>query len=169
MARQNLSRRRALTLMSTPLVVAGSGLVTKAEAETYWDVIGHTQIGGVGFSIGLHSSGYPGYYYRTTYPLSYGYHRCNRHCYRHAGYSYHHESCPLLGAHFGYYGAPPPYHYGNYDYGYRRRHYPGRGYGRGYGNWYRGHPYGWRRRHHRERRYNRRQDRRRGRRYRRRY
>jgi hypothetical protein len=88
MRKQRLTRRTMLTLMSTPLAVAGSGLFTEAHAEAFWDVIGDVRIGGVHFSVGVHSpSGgrygvRPGYYYRTAHHLEYGRHQCSAHCYR---------------------------------------------------------------------------------------
>ena len=157
MQTQTLTRRTMLTLMSTPLAVAGSGLFTEAHAETFWGVIGNVQIGGVHISVGVHSQYagrygvHPGYYYRTTHRLKYRKHRCGEYCYRRSDYDYHHESCPLLGAHVEYYGAPPAcygpqswgrgngYRYEGYGYSYRdrghghgRRHRHNRGRGRGH-------------------------------------
>ncbi len=116
MKRQTLTRRKMLTLMSAPLAVVGSGTFTEAEAQAFWNVVGDVRIGGVHFSVGVHSP-YAGrygrdrgYFYRTSHRLSYGNRRCNSSCYRRNGYAYHHESCPLLGAHIDYYGAPPAYY-----------------------------------------------------------
>ncbi len=156
MRRETLTRRRMLTLMSAPLAVAGSGAFTEAQAAAYWQIVGDVRIGGVHFSVGVHSpyagryGGHPGYYYRTTHRLNYKKHRCSTYCYRRRDYAYHHESCPILGAHIERYGAPSAYYgprswgrggdyrYDGYGYSYRdqghghaRRHRHNRGRGRG--------------------------------------
>ena len=116
MRRETLTRRQMLTLMSSSLVVVGSGAFTEAHAETYWTGFGDFRIGDVHFSVGVHSahtgrSGrHPGYYYRTTHRLNYKKHQCGAYCYRRSNYDYHHESCPLLGVHFERYGASPAYY-----------------------------------------------------------
>ena len=158
-----LTRRQMLTLMSAPLTVAGSGAFTEAHAQTFWRAVGDVHIGGVHFSVGVHSSPArrygrrPGYYYQTRHHLKHQKHRCGPYCYGHGGYVYHHESCALLGAHIDHYGGPPAYYapryWGfddryRYDYGYsyydrgydRHRHHKrgrGRGHrrGRGRGHW----------------------------------
>ena len=143
MPREHYSRRQMLTLISTPLAIAGSGAFTTAHAEAFWRVLGHAQIGGIDFSIGVHSTSrgtygrHPGYYYRTSGRLTHRQYRCGAHCYRSDAYDFHHESCPVLVTHLEYY-APPyahaPYRdrYDRYDSRYRRnwrrgREHPGRG------------------------------------------
>ena len=128
MRRETLTRRQMLTLMSSPLLVVGSGAFTEAHAEAYWSGFGDFRIGDVHFSVGVHSAHtgrsrrHPGYYYRTTHRLNHKKHRCGAYCYRRSQYNYHHESCPLLGVHFERYGAPPAHYaarsWGRHD-GYR--------------------------------------------------
>ncbi len=153
MRRQTLTRRQMLTLVSVPLTVAGSGTFTEAHAETFWQAVGDLQIGGVHFSVGVHSppDGYygqrPGYYYRTKDRLKHKKHRCGPYCYGHGGYVYHHDSCAVLGAHMQQYGAPPTYYaprYWGLDEGYRNDIY-GYSYRRG------AHGYGRGKHHHRGR------------------
>ena len=117
MGQQTLTRRKMLTLMSAPVALAGSGVFTReAYAETFWDFVGDVQIGGVHFSVGLHSPStgsygvHSGYYYRTRQRLRYARHRCGSYCYRRGNYDFHHESCPLLEVHVERYGAPPIYY-----------------------------------------------------------
>ncbi|MEP7013260.1 MAG: hypothetical protein ABJC13_23320 [Acidobacteriota bacterium] len=68
------------------------------------------RIGGVHFNLTFGDFGYGhprGYYYRTADPISYGGYRCNSYCFTSGGYSYHHESCPLVRHHLAYYDIDP--------------------------------------------------------------
>lgn len=66
------------------------------------------RIGGIELSIffGQPSySRYRDYYYRSARPFNYRGYRCSDRCFRDGGYSYHHESCPLVAEHFHHYGV----------------------------------------------------------------
>lgn len=123
-------------------VLAGSmfvpGLVPAAQASHDWFAIGTAfRIGAahISFVFGAPSYGYaPAYYYRYDRPIQYRGHQCSRSCFHDAGYYYHHQSCPLVAAHFSHYRIDPysvynryaPRYdgyggqsYGDGDYGYR--------------------------------------------------
>ena len=103
--RVTMMPRRAFIVTSVAPLLTGAGSFTTAEAASFWDVVGDVRIGGVHFAVGFHSSRHPRYrryrgrYYRTRQRLQYRRYRCGGACHRHDGYDYHHEACPLFGAH----------------------------------------------------------------------
>lgn len=160
-------RKHLLTVALAGAIMIAPGLVPQARADHGWFA------GGTGFRVGAaHLSFFfgqpfaryaPAYYYRYDRPISYrGYH-CSDRCYRQGGYYYHHESCPVVRAHFRAYNVDPyaaysryaprydsyysgydgyysgygrdGYYADNYDNGYYDNGYYGDGYGRGYGGY----------------------------------
>src|SRR5688572_12891987 len=113
------------------------GLVPEARAYHDWLAVGAGfRVGAahISFVFGRPSFLYaPAYYYRYDRPIRYSGHRCNRYCFHDAGHYYHHESCPLVSAHFSHYRVDPYWAFDRYaprhdgyrdydrysDYGYR--------------------------------------------------
>jgi len=96
-------------LMAT--VLAGAtmltpGLSSPAQASHDWLEIGTVfRVGAahIAFAFGRSGYGYePAYYYRYDRPIHYRDHHCSRSCFHEAGYTYHHESCPVVVAHFSH-------------------------------------------------------------------
>lgn len=115
-------RKTTTILICFTLLVGGSGLFSPAQADSWWNVFGSFRVGGVHFSVGYHQPTYgahryyPGRYYRTHQHFKYRGQRCGAYCYTRDKYRYHHESCPLLGAHFRSNGYAPSYdRYDRYD------------------------------------------------------
>jgi hypothetical protein len=123
-------RKRILTAALAGTLLIAPGFVPQARADHGWFSVG------AGFRVGLahialvfgqpvgYGYGYgPAYYYRYDRPISYRGHHCSRYCYREGGYYYHHESCPLVHAHFRAYSVDPYSAYSRYaprgGYGYR--------------------------------------------------
>jgi hypothetical protein len=130
-------RRTLLAAVLAGATLFTPGLIPEARASHDWFAIGTAfRIGAahISFVFGRPSYGYdPAYYYRYDRPVHYRDHHCSRYCFRDAGSYYHHESCPLIGAHFQHYQVDPYWAFSRYaprinadDYGYRGRY---RGYG----------------------------------------
>ncbi len=99
-------RKLLMTAVLAGTMMLSPGLTPQARASYDWLSIGTVfRIGAAHVAIALGSPfGYePAYYYRYDEPISYRGHRCSRYCYHDAGYTYHHESCPLVAAHFSHY------------------------------------------------------------------
>jgi hypothetical protein len=136
----------ATTTLFTP------GLIPEAQASPGWFSVGSAfRVGAahISFVFGRPLAGIgPAYYFRYDRPISYRGYNCNRYCYRDGGHYYHHEACPVVGAHFHRYDVDPywafsryaPRNHG-YDGGYYGGHQGNYGYRDGYG--YRG-DYGYR-------------------------
>src|SRR5262245_9063150 len=127
-----MRKRLTIVLLCGAMMVA-PGLVTPAHASHDWLAIGTAfRVGAAYISFVFGPAGYgysPSYYYRYDRPIRYGGVGCSRYCFRDAGYYYHHESCPLVAAHFSHYGVDP---YWAYDrYAPRYDGYGHDGYGRG--------------------------------------
>jgi hypothetical protein len=102
-------------LAGTTLFVPG--LIPQARADHEWFSIGSVfRVGAAHIAIAFgRPFGYqPAYYYRYDRPISYRGHSCSRQCFRDSGYYYHHESCPLVGAHFSHYRTDPYYVFDRY-------------------------------------------------------
>lgn len=104
-------------------VLAGATLVAPvftppAQASPEWLAVGTAfRVGAVhlSFVFGRPSFGYqPAYYYRYDQPVRYRGHQCSRYCFHDAGYDYHHESCPLVAAHFSHYQVDPRWAFSSY-------------------------------------------------------
>ncbi|MEE2636758.1 MAG: hypothetical protein VYE68_05935 [Acidobacteriota bacterium] len=128
--------RRAFIVTSVAPLLTGAGSFTTAEAASFWDVVGDVRIGGVHFAVGFHSSRHPRYrryrgrYYRTRQRLQYRRYRCGGACHRHDGSDYHHEACPLFGAHRRHYAYESGYYRRGYRDPYADRYYDERPYRR---------------------------------------
>ena len=165
-------------------IVAGTLLLAPvltppAQASSGWLSVGTAfRVGAahISFVFGQPLYGYePAYYYRYDQPIRYRGHQCSDHCYHDAGYYYHHESCPLVAAHFSNYRVDPYWAFTHYAPRYDR--YGSRGGYRGDYRYYgqysqhnrydrydrRDDRYGRDRQHDRDHRYDRRDDRRDGR------
>ena len=94
------------------------GLVPEARAYHDWLAVGAGfRVGAahISFVFGRPSFAYqPAYYYRYDRPIRYRGHQCSRSCFHDAGRYYHHESCPLVGAHFRNYGVDPYWAFDRY-------------------------------------------------------
>src|SRR5215217_7689546 len=140
-------RKMFMSAVLAGAMMLSPGLTPEARASHDWLSIGAVfRVGAahIAFALGRPSYGYePAYYYRYAEPIRYRGHSCSRYCFRDAGYDYHHESCPLVAAHFSHYGvdshwafdryAPRYSGYDGYD-GYDHR--GGYGYDRGYSDRY---------------------------------
>lgn len=132
-------RKMFLTAVLVSATMLAPGLTPPAQASHEWLSIGAVfRVGAahIAFALGRPSYGYePAYYYRYDRPIRYRGHSCSRSCFHDAGYDYHHESCPLVAAHFSHYRVDPrrafdryaPRYSGHYrgggrDYGYRDRY-----------------------------------------------
>jgi hypothetical protein len=94
------------------------GFTPEARASHDWLAIGtafRVGLAHISFVFGQPSYGYqPAYYFRYDRPIRYRGHQCSRQCFHDSGYYYHHESCPLVGAHFRNYGVDPYQAYSRY-------------------------------------------------------
>jgi hypothetical protein len=121
------------------------GLTPEARASHGWLGIGTAfRVGAahIAFIFGTPFGYEPAYYFRYDRPIRYSGHHCSRYCFRDGGYYYHHESCPLVGAHFRNYGVDPYQafaryapRFDGYDGGYGGGYYDDGGYDR-YGGGY---------------------------------
>lgn len=107
-------RKANVVLLAAATFVVG-GMASDASAESPWHAFGGVRIGGIHFSVGFdaeRSGRYDRYerpYYRTSHRLHYRGRECGSFCFRRRGDYYHHESCPVLGAHFSRYDYGPQY------------------------------------------------------------
>jgi hypothetical protein len=119
--------------MLVSAVLAGAalfapGLISEARASHEWLAIGTAfRVGAahIAFVFGRPSFSYePAYFYRYDQPIRYRGHACSRSCFRDAGYYYHHESCPLVAAHFYDHRIDPRWAFDRYAprYGHRDRY-----------------------------------------------
>lgn len=102
----SVSKRLSVAVLSLAMLGA-PGVVPRAEASSLsLHFGGGFRIGGVHFNIGVHSRAgrYHDHYYRTSHRLRYDGYSCNRSCYRHKRYTYHHRACPIVRHHFKRYG-----------------------------------------------------------------
>ncbi len=124
------------------------GFTPEARASHDWFAIGtgfRVGLAHISFVFGRPSYGYePAYYFRYDRPIRYRGHSCSRYCFHDAGYYYHHESCPLVGAHFRSYDVDPYWafsryapRFDGYDRGDDRGYDGDYGYGGGYRDDYR--------------------------------
>jgi hypothetical protein len=94
------------------------GLVPEARAYHDWLAVGAAfRVGAahISFVFGRPSLAYqPAYYFRYDRPIRYRGHSCSRQCFHDGGRYYHHESCPLVGAHFRNYGVDPYWAFDRY-------------------------------------------------------
>lgn len=95
------------------------GLTPEARASHQWSAIGTAfRVGAahIAFVFGHSIHGYgPAYFYRYDRPVHYRGHACSRQCFHDAGYYYyHHDSCPLVAAHFGHYRVDPRWAFDRY-------------------------------------------------------
>ena len=124
-------RKVLLTAALAATALLAPGLVPQARADHEWLAIGHAfrvghaQIafffGRPGFGHGYHQ---PAYYYRYDRPIRYRGHHCSRYCFREARQYYHHDSCPLVRAHFHAHRVDPRWAFEQYAPRYRAS-YPG--------------------------------------------
>ncbi|HEX9966504.1 MAG TPA: hypothetical protein VGB06_01020 [Solirubrobacterales bacterium] len=124
-------RKMLMTAVLAGATMLAPGVPPQARASHHdWFAIGTIfRIGAahIAFAFGRPSFAYePAYYYRYDQPIHYGGHQCSRYCFRDAGYYYHHESCPLVAAHFAHYQVDPYWAFDRYAPRYS-------GYGGGYG------------------------------------
>lgn len=129
-------RKVLMTAVLVGVTAFAPGLSPQAQASPDWLSIGTVfRVGAahIAFAFGHASYGYePAYYYRYDQPIRYRGHSCSRSCFHDAGYYYHHESCPVVAAHFSHYRVDPRWAYDRYapryrgqyrgDYGYRDRY-----------------------------------------------
>lgn len=120
-------RKLLMTAVLASTMMLSPGLTPQARASHDWLSIGTVfRIGAAHIAIALGSPfGYePSYYYRYNQPISYRGHRCGRSCFHDAGYSYHHESCPVVAAHFSHYRVDRRWAFDRYAprYSYRDRY-----------------------------------------------
>lgn len=149
-------RKMLMTAVLASAAMFAPGLTPQAQASHDWLSIGAVfRVGAahVAFALGRPFGYEPAYYYRYDRPIRYRGHSCNRYCFHDAGYDYHHESCPLVAAHFSHYRVDRRWAFDRYA-----PHYDG-GYGGHYRDGYRDHDYGYRDRHGRYDRYDRYDDR----------
>lgn len=140
-------RKLLATTALVSLMMVTPGVVPEAHAgHDSWFAIGSAfRVGAahISFVFGRPLAGVgPAYYFRYDRPIRYSGYHCNRYCYREAGHYYHHEACPVVGAHFHRYDVDPYYafsryapRYDGYGEGYHGR-YDGYGHGYGYGEGY---------------------------------
>jgi hypothetical protein len=134
-------RKKLMTAVLVVMTLLAPGLVPPAAASNAWISIGSVfRIGAAHVAIALGSPfGYePAYYYRYDQPIHYSGYRCSRYCFHEGAYDYHHESCPLVAAHFSHYRVDPRWAFDNYAprySGYDGRYRDGYGYDR-YGDRY---------------------------------
>jgi hypothetical protein len=111
-------RKLLMTTVLAGMTLFTPGLTRPAHASHDWLEIGAVfQVGAahIAFAFGRPSYGYePAYYYRYDQPIRYRDHRCSQYCFHEAGYTYHHESCPLVAAHFSHYRIDPYWAYERY-------------------------------------------------------
>jgi hypothetical protein len=114
------------TTMFTP------GLIPEAQASGWFSVGSAFRVGAahISFVFGRPLDGIgPAYYFRYDRPISYSGYRCNRYCYREENHYYHHEACPVVGAHFHRHDVDPYWafsryapRFDGYEYGYGGRY-----------------------------------------------
>lgn len=160
-------RKVLVTAALAAAAMLAPGLVPEARADHEWLAAGHAfRVGHahVSFLFGRPALGFgfhqPVYYYRYDRPIQYRGHRCSRYCFREARHFYHHDSCPLVRAHFRAYRVDPRWAFERYAPRYDSVH-PGYGYDyRGGDGWRDRDPRYDRRydRYDRDRRYDRRHD-----------
>lgn len=124
-------RKLLMTAFLAGVTLLSPVLSPPAQASHDWLSIGTVfRIGAAHVAIALgRPFGYePAYYYRYDQPIRYSGYRCSRYCFHEGGYDYHHESCPLVAAHFSHYRVDPRWAFDNYA-----PHYDGRYRDDGYG------------------------------------
>lgn len=94
------------------------GLTPEARADHDWFAIGTAfRVGAAHISFVFGTPGFayePAYYYRYDRPIRYRGHQCSRSCFHDGGAYYHHQSCPLVGAHFQSYHVDPDWAFSRY-------------------------------------------------------
>ena len=137
-------RKRLLIAVLGGAMFVAPGLTPPARASHDWLSIGNAfRVGAAHISFVFGRPSFlnaPAYYYRYDRPIRYPGHRCGRYCFHDAGYYYHHESCPLVGAHFSHYRVDPYQAFDRYAPRYD-------GYGRGYDDYDHRDDYGYYDRH----------------------
>ena len=126
-------RKLLMTAVLAGATLLSPVLTPQAQASHDWLSIGTIfRVGAAHIAIALgRPFGYePAYYYRYDQPISYRGHSCSRQCFHDGGYYYHHESCPVVSAHFSHYRVDPRWafdryapRYSGYDGRYRDRDY----------------------------------------------
>ena len=99
-------RKMLIIAVLAGLTMFAPGLSPQAQASHEWLSIGTVfRVGAahIAFALGRPFGYEPAYYYRYDQPIRYRGHSCSRDCFHDAGYDYHHESCPLVAAHFSHY------------------------------------------------------------------
>lgn len=119
-------RKVLLTAALAATALLAPGLVPQARADHEWLAIGHAfrlgaahvalVFGRPAFGHGYHQ---PAYYYRYDRPIRYRGHQCSRYCFRDARHFYHHDSCPLVRAHFHAHRVDPRWAFERYAPRYR--------------------------------------------------
>lgn len=110
-------RKKLMTVVLAGMTLLAPGLILPAAASQSWLSIGTVfRVGAAHIAIALGSPfGYePAYYYRYDEPIRYSGYRCSRYCFHEGRYDYHHESCPLVAAHFSHYRVDPRWAFDNY-------------------------------------------------------
>jgi hypothetical protein len=110
-------RKLLLTAVLAGSTLLSPGLSSHAQASHDWLSIGTVfRVGAAHIAIALgRPFGYePAYYYRYDQPIRYRGHSCGRSCFHDAGYTYHHESCPVVAAHFSHYRVDPRWAFDRY-------------------------------------------------------
>ncbi len=136
-------RKLLMTAVLAGVTMLSPSLSPQARASHDWLSIGTVfRVGAahIAFALGRPFGYEPAYYYRYNQPIRYRGHRCSRSCFHDAGYDYHHESCPVVAAHFSHYRVDPRWAFDRYaprysgydgryrdgdrygDYGYRDRY-----------------------------------------------
>lgn len=132
-------RKLLMTAVLAGVTMLSPGLSPQARASHDWLSIGTVfRVGAahIAFALGRPFGYEPAYYYRYDQPVRYRGHSCSRSCFHDAGYYYHHESCPVVAAHFSHYRVDPRWAFDRYaprysgydgryrdrDYGYRDRY-----------------------------------------------
>ena len=103
-------RKLLMTAVLAGVTMLSPGLSPQARASHDWLSIGTVfRVGAahIAFALGRPFGYEPAYYYRYDQPVHYRGHSCSRSCFHDAGYYYHHESCPLVAAHFSHYRVDP--------------------------------------------------------------
>jgi hypothetical protein len=138
-------RKLLMSAVLAGVTMLSPGLSPEARASHDWLSIGAVfRVGAahIAFALGRPSYGYePAYYYRYAEPIHYRGHSCSRSCFHDAGYTYHHESCPVVAAHFSHYRVDPHWAFDRYAprySGYDRYDGYNRGGGYGYDEYDRG-------------------------------
>lgn len=130
-----MSRAVSAAILSLSMALAPA-FVAPAEADHRdWSIGAGFRIGNAHFELvfGEHGRRHgPDYYYRTRDRVAHRGYQCSDRCYRESRYSYHHQSCPLVGRHFAAHHvyraqvfdhyAPPPVWQGRYYESYEPRY-----------------------------------------------